>query len=860
MKLLSKPLLLKLYLFISALESAVVFYLLISIPSDIKNVVFFGYSIQRLLLLAWIFIVFFLFVMFFVRINISDDFLNITIVFVENVFNVRWQYFFLYFFSLVLMAFGGVVLLAPREGSASYLAYLERLAPMIYLGSWIGMQTLLGQFFWRGQKINWHVFFEWKALLIVTSIGFGGILVFSLWVAWSGIGLIPETYGWHSPGTPIIFYQLILAWLVVLPFIIWDNPIATQRVVSSKKYSFNIRLDTIVCLVLWLVAALVWWGEPVRKDSYFTPAPTPPNFEYYPHSDAAIYDLSAQNILIGADQNNKIILRPLYVFFLALLHVIGGQKYENVVFFQILFLAVIPVLAYLLGSMLGGRPAALLTAILMILREKNSITLTNVIEVSHSKLLLSDVPMMALVVLMVYVLIKWLKEPSSTGYLGIFAGAAYGLVMLVRSHQAQVIIPALLIGMAFSGGFQFKRIFQRVLMFGLGFVIIVAPWIWRNYEVNGKPEIESSEFYISWYAGAYTEPTDTVDILPGESPDDYSSRIKHQVVQYILDHPAELARVYTSYFIRNEIDSVIYLPMSIKLYDLRLYLSRMQFWKLPQLNFTIGSGLIFFTTLGLIVFGVSLAVQRLGFLGLLPLLIHFSYNFSMSLARISGWRFVQPVDWIMQLYYCIGLVALTVIVISLLSNKLSTVIDHAKADEEAGNIPLGGVTRQQLLLVFCLFLGLSFPLTEMLIPERYPETGADQMIARYAAGGVLDSESGITASDLRSFLQSDPTAVILSGRALYPAFYEQGKFWGDNNAFSFRARNFDRLQFIYIGTETTPVFIPMALPPQYFPNTANVIILGCREEAAIRALAIKVNDQASFIINSPWQGLTCSTQ
>ena len=598
----------------------------------------------------------------------------------------------------------------------------------------------------------------------------------------------------------------------------------------------------------------------MRKESYFTSAPTPPNFEYYPYSDAATYDRPAQNMIIGVGQNNKIILHPLYVFFLAFLHMIGGQNYDNVIFFQILFLAVMPALAYLLASMVGGRAAGVLTAILIILREKNAIALTNVIEISHSKLLMTDVPVAVLMLLMVYVLIKWLRKPSNTNYLGFFAGASYGLAMLVRSHQILLIIPALFIGMAFSGGFQLKRTIQRIAVFVLGLAIVVGPWIWRNYVVNGKPEIESSKSFIAWYAGAYTEPTDSAEIRPGESPDDYSARIRRQVFQYILNHPSELARIYASYFIRNEIDSVIYLPMSLKLYNVRSYISGMQFWSDPLINFTIGSGLAFFIVLGLIVLGISIAVQRLGFLGLLPLLIHFNYNFGTAVARISGWRFVQPVDWIMQLYYCIGLMALTVVVISLVSNKLSAIINKKKEDEESvNNLSVGIKTRQ---LLFVLFLGISLPLTEVLIPERYSEIGADQMIAQYTAGGfLLDNGDKVTESDMKSFLETETGAVVLYGRAIYPRYYEAGEYWGSVDSYPLSVRNMNRLQFNLIGAKRGGlVFIPMQEAPEYFPHASDVLIVGCTTKDGIQALAVKVNDRSSFVTTSPWRGLTCSVQ
>ena len=862
MSLPSKPLLLKLYFLIGALEGAVVFYLLVSIPADLKNVVFLGYSLQRLLLLGGVFILFFLFGLFFLRINFSDDLLKKTILFVENVFNVRLQNFLLYFFSLTLLFFGAVLLLMPLERLTWYAAYVQRLAPVIYWGGGIGAQTLIAQYFWRGQKLNWGALFEWKKIFIIAGAVLGPLLAFFAWVNWTGIGLLPEKFGWHYPGAPIIFSQLFVAWVIALPFIIWSNAIEKWLANFQIRFPFHLRLDTIVCLVLWLAAFLIWWGEPMRKESYFTSAPTPPNFEYYPYSDAATYDQPAQIMIIGVGQDNKIILHPLYVFFLAFLHMIGGQQYDHVIFSQILFLAVMPALAYLLASMLGGRGAGILTAILIIFREKNAIALTNVIEISHSKLLMTDVPVTVLILLMIYLLIKWLGKPSTNNYLGVFAGASYGLAMLIRSHQILLIITALFIGMAFSGGFQPKRAIQRISAFMLGLAIVVGPWIWRNYEVNGKAEIESSRSFIAWYAGAYTEPTDSAEILPGESPDDFSARIRRQVFQYVLHHPAQLARVYASYFIRNEIDSLIYLPMSLKLYDPRSYISSMRFWSDPLISFRTSSGPAFLMVLGLIALGISVAVQRLGFLGWLPLLIHFTYNLGTTIARISGWRFVQPVDWIMQLYYCIGLMALTALLISLMSGKLWTIINNKKEEEEPVNNLSAGIRTQQLLLVFFLFLGISLPLTEVLIPERYSEVAADRAIAQYVSPGfLLDNGDQITPLDLKSFLETEAGAVVLYGRAIYPRYYKAGEYWGSQGSYPLAMLNMDRLQFILIGDKRGgPVFIPMTKAPEYFPQASDVLVIGCNTKDGIQALAVKVNDHSSFVTTSPWHGLTCSVK
>ena len=854
----SKSLFIKTFLLINALESAVVFYYLSSVSSDLKNAVFLGYSLSRLAMVGLTFILFVLFGSLFLRSSFSDSFLNRLIFHIDNISSTPFKRYVLNLFTAILVFLGAVLLLTPSDRILEYGIPIERIFPFVHFGIILGIQTHVGFFLWHGNKLNWRILFAWKKLFITTGIVSGFLVLVSLWVVRTRIGLQPELYGWHAPGTPVLFSQLFVAWLFGLLLIFWGNVARDSAGMRLKNWLPYIRLDLFICLVLWIGAFLVWWGEPMREESYFNPSPTPPNFEYYPYSDAALYDQSAQNLIIGADQNNKIILRPLYVFFLAFLHVIGGQKYDTVISFQILFLAVIPALAYLLTSQIGGRPAGLVTAILLIFREKNSIELTNVIEVSHSKLLMSDVPTMALMLLMTYVLIKWLKGSSTTWHLGIVAGASFGLVMLVRSHQAQFIIPALLIGLFFSGGFQLKRGIQRGLVFVLGFAAVVFPWVWRNDQVNGKPAIESSEFYISWYAGAYTEPSDTVDVLPGESPDEYSRRIRNQIIQYVIDHPAELARIYASYFVRNELDSVMYLPMSLKLYDPRSYVSEMKVWSDPLIDLRAGSILIFFVTLGLISLGIGAAFQGYGFLGLLPLFIHFTYNFSMSLARISGWRFVLPVDWIFLLYFCVGLIHLTII----LSSMIGIETLWLDVNQDLNESPAEGLaeTPGKALLYFALFLimGLALPLTEKIIPGHFVDLSPDQLASRFVADGpMVLNENVVTLEELKGFLETESDAKILTGRALYPSFYKAGDFWGDQQSATYLARDFNRLHFTLIGQKGSLVFLPMDLPPDYFPHASDVFVLGCETSGGIRALAVKIKDQPAFVTTSPWHGLTC---
>ena len=851
-----KPVFLKSYALLAAVESAVVFYYLASIRSETGNTIFAGYSLSRLILLVGAALPFILFGLIFLILNISPARSNRLILLLDNFLADKQKRFFVIAGSSVLIFFCVFFLLLPYGDLGRFSATLERLIPFMYFGVFFGAQTLLGQFLWREQKFYFHNLLQWKSIFMVAGILFAFVTLVAVWVSWSGVGLIPETYGWHAPGTPLPFAQFLVAFVVSLLFMFFNKRINVWYSSLWKGSKYLLKFETVIFLALWFTAFLVWQGEPVLRQSYFTPEPTAPNFEYYPYSDAGFYDTISQNILIGEGRNLEVVLRPLYVFFLALLHVIAGQDYKFLLALQVLSLSVIPALLFWVVSLLGNQSAGMLAAVLVIFREKNSIALTNIIEVSHSKLLLSDLPTMAFMVLLIYTLVNWLRKTDIDYPLGIVSGASFGLTILVRS-QAQLLLPILLVGIAFSGGFQWRKTMLRVLVFMLGLLIVVTPWVWRNSQVSGNFAVENNEFYIRLFAGGYSEPGESIDVLPGESVDEYNARIRAQIVRYVFNHPLELARVYSSYFIHNEIISVVYLPTSLKLYDARGYVDNLPFWDDPYIDLANEYGVMFFLNLALITLGVAAAFDRLKFLGIFPLLIHLTYSLSVVIGRISGWRFVLPIDWILQFYYSIGVIQLFFIIVSVVWNRKLALETEGNILQHP-NVPSPFFQRKTYFTVAgFLLIGLSLPMFELIMPVRYPALSQNELIERYVPDPLqFDGVEPVTASALKIFLETEPGATVLYGRALYPSYYERGDFWGESSANLLAASQFDRLQFYLIGPSRVFAFIPLERAPQYFPHASDVFVIGCEQDASLRVLIAQVDDQVLF--SSPWAGLTCS--
>jgi hypothetical protein len=266
---------------------------------------------------------------------------------------------------------------------------------------------------------------------------------------------------------------------------------------------------------------------------------------------------------------------------------------------------------------------------------------------------------------------------------------------------------------------------------------------------------------------------------------------------------------------------------------------------------------MFFFTLGLIALGVAAAFNRLGFLGIFPLLIHFTYSLSVVIARISGWRFVLPVDWILQIYYSIGLIQLIAMIASVIWNK-NWVTENTSNNPQKEVIPSPFLQRKTYLaMAGFLLIGISLPMIELAMPVRYPPLSDNELTETYTADNLqLDNGEQVTASTLKNFLETEPAATVRYGRALYPSYYEQGNFWGESSPNLLEASRFDRLQFNLIGPSPAFIFIPLQNAPQYFPHASDVFVVGCEKNDSIQALIIRVNGHV--LTSSPWSGLTCS--
>ncbi len=758
-------------------------------------------------------------------------------------------------------ALGMVIHLIPLKSMSDFRDQILRLIPLIDLIMFFAGLIFIAWFLWTDRQIEWRNLTARVQIFKYTAVSGAIIFLIFIFVLITRIGITPDRSGWYPPGTPILFSQVVLA-ILILGIGIVIAAQATKRSESSKIVQNGRKnIDILICGCLWIAAFVLWWSEPLRRPSYFSPTPVAPNYEYYPYSDGAEYDGYAQELLIGKGDQLGLIRRPLYAYFVAGLHLIVGQDYDKLITLQIGVFAVIPSVMYLLAKQLGNRAAGLVAAVLVILRERNSIALTNVIEVTHSKLLLSEVPAMGLMLLLCLLVIHWLTNPDKKPNLAVLAGAVLGLLAMIRS-QSIILAPVILLAAFWALRSNRRRIVVGLSLFAVGLCVTIVPWMIRSQHIAGRFVIEDTDKYIDLFASGYTfTPYESIVTLPDETRVEHYDRMISQIASFIKEHPSEVLGFYAAHFFHNEIGKIVYLPLDLSFQDLRSYVNAMGFWKEPLGFLPSGSMILLIFILGLISLGIASSHKQIKWLVLIPILICTTYSLSVVPARLSSGRFILPADWISLVFLSIGILEFGAILFSLINVKgiIPTIIDRDEKQPTTSSKPSywTWLVPALSLLVF----GSGFAMAPEMIPQRYPLKSTDELIGEYFSTGLtLDNGISYPREELEKFVSSNPNAILTIGSDLYPRFYNVGEYWGDENPFNLEARKFDRLQFDLIGPQPATILLPMQSPPQSFPMGVDILVIGCGYDFGVKAIAVKNVDQEQALSSEPWYGLTCQKQ
>lgn len=753
----------------------------------------------------------------------------------------------------ILTLTGWLAAFMPAYWFKAFQFYFLRLQPLlIWLGLSGGLLLVLASLpglpkRWKGFS---HALRSQPDLLRAAGIALGIFLLLWLVAAATGLGIDAEPYFWDEASVPLLGMQLILSVAATLAI----SRLVLDRIPArAEKWC-----DRLVFVAVWGFAFALWYFTPLRH-SYFAPGPHPPNYAFYPYSDAEFYDLAAQYVLVGQGIFNGIPFdKPLYALFIAIAHALVGQDYDPTITFQLAMLALMPAMLYLLGSRMMHRPAGFLIALLAVFQQRNAIAATPYIKVSHSKLFLTEYPTALLLVVFALVALLWFRRNPPSLRHSVLAGGLLGLAMLVRPNAVMVAPFVLMLIWFYRANWRHWLVSIALMVSVL--MLTMAPFmldIPRGY----------NEPYILIKIRAILDTRILTDTPTGNRPGvneiaaagetwfipispNPDSRPSAEIVSRFAYVPR--------HFFHNLIMTTMLLPNTWALEDLPHTLEA-PYWKDVkqwQGELPAGAHLWLLFNLAMIALGVGAAWRRGRAAGLVPLAMMPGYFLANSLARNSGWRYLMPIDWVVLVYFAIGLLVLLGWL-----NRLAG-FNRTPMNAEGLQIVVQPVTPAHkeswytgvLLTILFLAVGLLLPLSDTLIPQRFTAQSPLDLFARAQQAGIVLERDAI-----RQFLNS-PNHYINYGLGLYPRFYPANTGEPQPNL-PLIDRPYPRFTLSIVASDTFfTVILPMTQSMDSFPHGEEVIVLGCIDsrEPFIDAYAVAVlSDPPMIYWRDPAVKLVC---
>lgn len=822
---------LKYSLFIIVFATIATIFWMVAEPSESRNAVFAGLSLQRLGLISGLIIASILLLVSGRRLL------------VETAWFDKYQHIalepFTWIIVLALPVICWVGIFLPDYMWGGFANYKSRLLPIIvwvFLVCVLWILQILAINRARNPRSLRQVFASEPELARAWLVSLAFISVVVLFVAISRVGLIPDIVYWNNVNVPLLGWQILaviflLIILVMLP-----------RLILGKYSGF--LPDVYIFLLIWGIAVLAW-TQTTGPHSFFAPGPYPPNGERYPFSDAAGYDINAQFAVIGEGLGTQTYVdKPLYVAFLTLIHLIVGSRMDAVVGLQVAVIAFLPATVYLLGRKIHSKLAGLLAAGLIIFREINNINGTLWVLSTNSQVLMSESLVSLLLAFSVLFFTIWIASPEKKVFL-MASGGCLGLAGLSRLNPFLLLPVFLLVIMLFLWK-QKKKVFINSVIFLSFFAAAVLPWMVQSWIVHDNFIFFRST--VRWVVlpqrtfYSLNAPVEQVSIDQKEQqPPQEGNRTWNRITG--------ISRYVSAHFMHNLISTTAIFPVWLELESLeRTVKSSGSFWN-PEWKGDLPPGEAFLFSLNLIIISLGLAAgwSRRRWAGLIPAGFLLAYSLATSAVRTSGGRYIMPADWVGILYFALGISQLfglfsvwvggsTTIPILKLENSIEPSILKIKSS---------GLKAAILLGIF-LLIGGTPVILDRVLPKRFQPVNKNSLAAELESKDLID-QLKISRSDLEKFLNTT-SSVAYRGRGLYPKYYEINK--GEPDQFSAsRGLPYPRLVMTVIGPQIqSEGILPLSKPPVSLPNGSDVLAIGCTGEMNDDWLAVIVEEPVNQVI------------
>jgi len=669
----------------------------------------------------------------------------------------------------------------------------------------------------------------------------------------SGFGIRTLDNYWYGAGVPLLASQLIIAIIGGVLFLRFENQ--TRGWKSSRS-------DLIIFFLIYGFTAILWMREPLQKSFFFT-GPYPPNQAFYPFSDSAVFDTASQFALIGQGIFNGLFFeRPFYLGFLVYLHSLFGENYETLMAVQAGIFAILPALIYLIGRSLNTRAVGFACAIIAAFRGINSISASNMIDLASPKMMLTDFPTAIGIALVILLTCEWLKKPMQKWHYALWVGGTIGFTLMLRTN-ALLLLLLIPLYVLFKFSHERRKWLASSFFLVLAIVAITLPWELRNQSLGWTMYSSIVTKFQNVIRERYPSSSGPGSSLPQEQRLALISFKQAQAIFALYHHngiaeankPCDQVTCFApNHFLHNIVTSVLFLPTSPTLDDLRhTAKENFPYWQ-PKWDgsFTAASMFFFVINIFFITLGIRLAWKEGRLHGMAPLAVFGFYNLSNAFARTSGGRYVVPMDWIISIYFMIGVLQMI---------QWSAEIAAVKSGPVFGiqNPAESGLTRHKYSLLKVVFIlailfgvGALVPYSEKLHPPRYTDFNYTKALEEREQ---IIASAGLTIKEIDDFLKS-PTAEMSVGRMLYPRYYNINR--GEIYYYPYVEMGFPRMAFALIGPKGEQGVVLPGDAPKYFPHGAEVIVVGCREEKYLDALAVILLDENGAVYaRAPKSELEC---
>jgi len=663
----------------------------------------------------------------------------------------------------------------------------------------------------------------------------GVLIIFSLMIVQffsRGIKDVLDFPDYIGAGTPITTKQMLFA--------LFFGILCLLISLFGRSNWRSKWIDLVICLGLLISAGYLWSKLPLMTN-FFTRAIDANSGLYYPFSDSRIYDLGTFSLLTGYGFGFKTPMqRPLYCLFLAILHLLYDNNFQQMMIAQVKFFALIPVFAYLLGKKFGNRAVGGMTAALILFREYNQIILSSQTTLVSVQMMMSELFTELLLILLILFSFKWFSNLKSKN-LALLTGMWFGLSVL---NRGQIVILGVVYFLYFVILLAKKRkdVLVPFIFFLISFCAVVVPWMTRNYFANGSFTIDDPGYFLNSLTGNGNNSI-------GGGPSTNAS-ILSQILYRVINSGAFYLRRSISFMDYNLVNSIFQLPFSVKLGNLESYVFKeMSGFPIPFIHLSTSQFIYLAIQTIIIGLGITFAIRKFGIKGIFPFFIYLFYGLSGAILGYAGFRFIQPVDWIILLYWSIGIFAL---ILAILPFKLPSI----NSDNKDNLFTRSKISPIVILIV--LFSGLLIPVIDQIFPKTIHAPDKDRLsqvlMAMPKSTGMAEM-TGYAKYPILFTQNSDWDMYANDGISPHSFYVERVK-WDDQFISKEKTKDYPVLYLMLAKEDVRDVFMDSPvlstdLENGYVFDNAEVFVYGCDQGDHIQAYYIQVKkDNVLYEIRS----------